>query len=85
MHLKHVLSNSGLRLYEKHVHTNIHSEFEKSIELFDNLGVPYALVVDDESVKSGLMKLRSRDTTLFETIHISDIPNYILSIFKLDI
>lgn len=82
LHLKHVISNSNLRLYDEHIHVNNLSDFEKSIELFDKLGVPYALVVDDESIKSGLIKLRSRDTTLFETIHISDIPNYILSIFK---
>ncbi|KAI8119390.1 hypothetical protein FF38_04535 [Lucilia cuprina] len=82
LHLKHVISKSGLRLYNKSIHTNTQLELQKHLMYFDNLGIPYALVVDDESSKSGLIKLRSRDTTLFETIHISDIPSYLLNIFK---
>ncbi|XP_065358016.1 DNA polymerase subunit gamma-2, mitochondrial [Calliphora vicina] len=82
LHLEHVLSKSGLRLYSTSIHINSQIELEENLIYIDNIGIPYALVVDDESCKSGLIKLRSRDTTLFETIHISDIPNYLLNIFE---
>ncbi|XP_037812056.1 DNA polymerase subunit gamma-2, mitochondrial isoform X1 [Lucilia sericata] len=82
LHLEHVISKSGLRLYNKSIHTNTQLELQKNLIYFDNLGIPYALVVDDKSPKNGLIKLRSRDTTLFETIHISDIPTYLLNIFE---
>ncbi|XP_053678259.1 DNA polymerase subunit gamma-2, mitochondrial [Anopheles nili] len=54
--------------------------FQKQIELLDVIGVPYALVVQDQTLQNGLLKLRSRDTTLCETIHVSDLPKYLLQI-----
>lgn len=40
----------------------------------DQMGVPYCLILGRESLETGLIKLRSRNTTLSEVIHISDIP-----------
>lgn len=48
----------------------------------DAIGVPYSLVIDAESLKTGFMKLRNRDTTLSETIHISYLKDYLPQIFQ---
>lgn len=48
----------------------------------DAIGVPYSLVIDAESLKTGFMKLRNRDTTLSETIHISYLNDYLPQIFQ---
>lgn len=48
----------------------------------DAIGVPYSLVIDSESLRTGFMKLRNRDTTLSETIHISYLKDYLPQIFQ---
>lgn len=47
----------------------------------DSIGVPYCILLDEISLKNGLIKLRNRDTTISETIHLSDVPDYLLKIF----
>lgn len=47
----------------------------------DNIGVPYGILLDEHSLRNGLIKLRNRDTTISETIHLSDVPDYLLKIF----
>uniref|UniRef100_A0A182J9N4 Anticodon-binding domain-containing protein n=1 Tax=Anopheles atroparvus TaxID=41427 RepID=A0A182J9N4_ANOAO len=56
------------------------SDYRKQLAHLDVIGVPYTIVLHDEALKTGLMQLRSRDTTLCETIHISDLPEYLLKI-----
>lgn len=81
LHIEHVLRRSGLRLYDKPLYINFQLHLKNEMMKADKFGIPYAILIDDNSMKTGLMKLRSRDTTLSETIHISDIPNYLLNIF----
>lgn len=47
----------------------------------DTIGIPYGLILDEISLQNGFMKLRSRDTTLSETIHISQLNDYVPKIF----
>lgn len=51
------------------------------IAQMDTMGVPYVLLLSAECFDRGFLKLRSRDTTLCETIHLSDVPNYLVDIF----
>lgn len=81
-HLEHVISRSGLRLYDNFVHASFQAELERILLHSDSVGIPYLLLIDNESTKSGLIRMRSRDTTLFETVHISDIPNYLINSFQ---
>lgn len=48
----------------------------------DAIGVPYSLTLDSDSLKTGFLKLRNRDTTLSETIHISYLNDYLPQIFQ---
>lgn len=53
------------------------AEVDEVCDRMDKFGVPYVLILNAESLKTGMMRLRSRDTTLAETIHLSDIPEYL--------
>lgn len=48
----------------------------------DAIGIPYGLILDEISLQNGFMKLRNRDTTLSETIHISQLNHYVPKIFQ---
>lgn len=41
------------------------------------MGVLFTLVISENTLESGLLQLRSRDTTIKETMHISEIKNFI--------
>lgn len=79
LHIESVLRRAGLRLFDVPICCN--SQMDNELITADSFGIPYAILLDENSIKTGIMKLRSRDTTLSETIHISDIPNYLLNIF----
>lgn len=53
------------------------NSLEDNLSYLDRIGTPYNLILNKESLETGLLKLRSRNTTLSELIHISDIPEYI--------
>lgn len=54
---------------------------QKYLEM-DAIGVPYGIILDENSLETGFMKLRNRDTTLAETIHISYLKDYLPQIFQ---
>ncbi|XP_067437183.1 DNA polymerase subunit gamma-2 [Thunnus thynnus] len=50
---------------------------EKLNAKYDEMGVLFTVVIDDNTMESGLVQVRSRDTTIKETMHISEIKNFI--------
>lgn len=48
----------------------------------DAIGVPYELILEPSTLENGMLKLRNRDTTICETIHLSSLPHYLLKIFQ---
>lgn len=56
-------------------------DFNSRLENFDKIGIPYAIILDETALEAGLFKLRNRNTTLSETIHLSDVTNYLIKIF----
>lgn len=78
-HLRYVLRAAKLA-----VHDNDGSldqlQYDHQIAELDQIGVPYVLVLNAKALHTGLLQLRSRDTTLAETIHLSDLPSYLTKI-----
>lgn len=60
----------------------IQSDLERKFSEMDAIGIPYGLILDETSLENGVMRLRNRDTTICETIHISYLPQYLLQIFR---
>lgn len=69
-------------LNESNSKINNQKELEKRFENFDKIGIPYTIILDDKALEAGLFKLRNRNTTLSETIHLSDVTNYLIKIFR---
>lgn len=61
----------------------IEENCEKQLMSLDQIGIPYVIILDDKALENGLFKLRNRNTTLSEIIHLSNIPNYLIKIFGL--
>lgn len=41
------------------------------------MGVLFTVVIGEKTLESGLLQVRSRDTTVRETMHISEIRNFL--------
>ncbi|KAM9769891.1 DNA polymerase subunit gamma-2 [Menidia menidia] len=52
-----------------------------SVELlntrYDEMGVLFTVVISENTLESGLLQVRSRDTTIKETMHISEIRSFL--------
>lgn len=44
---------------------------------YDQMGVLFTVLISDNTLESGLLQVRSRDTTIKETVHISETRDYI--------
>ncbi|XP_033478929.1 DNA polymerase subunit gamma-2 [Epinephelus lanceolatus] len=44
---------------------------------YDEMGVLFTVVISENTLESGLLQVRSRDTTIKETKHISEIKNFV--------
>ncbi|XP_077426024.1 DNA polymerase subunit gamma-2 isoform X1 [Vanacampus margaritifer] len=44
---------------------------------YDEMGVLFTAVVSENTLESGLLHLRSRDTTIKETMHVSELNNFL--------
>jgi len=62
--------------------TNTDTTREELIHKHDLLGIPYTIIVNEGTLRTGILLLRSRDTTLKEEVHVKDLDNYIGLIFK---
>lgn len=74
-------ANISIINLEKFIFTH-KDDLDREYVNMDSIGVPYGITLEEETLQSGLMKLRNRDTTLCENIHISYIPHYLLKIFQ---
>lgn len=60
------------------VKKSLESQFVRN----DELGIPYTAVLNDMSLKNGIISLRNRDTTLKEQVHIIKLREYMEKILK---
>jgi glycyl-tRNA synthetase (class II) len=58
------------------------NQIEEMLKNYDEVGIPYDILLDEKSLKDGLFQLRNRNTTLSETIHLSDVTDYLVKIFN---
>uniref|UniRef100_A0A182N1E2 Glutamyl-tRNA(Gln) amidotransferase subunit C, mitochondrial n=1 Tax=Anopheles dirus TaxID=7168 RepID=A0A182N1E2_9DIPT len=80
-HLAGVLRAANLSVREC-MQKDDQSDASQQLAQLDRIGVPYALLLHSHTLRTGLLQLRSRDTTLAETIHITDLPHYLAKIIK---
>ena len=57
---------------------DVAGSLENQFNIFDQMGVPYTIIIKESSLDTGLVDVRSRDTTIKEPVHITEIKEYIL-------
>ncbi|XP_022254144.1 DNA polymerase subunit gamma-2, mitochondrial-like isoform X3 [Limulus polyphemus] len=45
---------------------------------FDEMGIPYCIVLSERTLKTGIAGLRNRDTTITEQVHVKEMKNKLL-------
>ncbi|CAL8328962.1 unnamed protein product [Lota lota] len=58
------------------------SSVEKLNTKYDEMGVLFTMVIDENTLESGLLQVRSRDTTLREFKHISEVTGFLLQYIR---
>lgn len=82
-HLANVFRNSGIStLNLRKCYTNCAQMLQKELHQMDRIGVPYCIILEPDTLSTGLMKLRNRDTTISEVIHVTDVPDYLVRILN---
>lgn len=79
--LKDLISLIEFKLHEKEITFITANDIDK--ENLYCLNTPFDLLVNEDLLKNGIMKLRSQKTRLTEEIHLSDIPDYLVNILDL--
>ncbi|XP_076871997.1 DNA polymerase subunit gamma-2 [Brachyhypopomus gauderio] len=54
------------------------TSMERQHARYDEMGVLFAVTISESTLKNGLLQVRSRDTTIRETMHISEIKQFFL-------
>ncbi|XP_063816872.1 DNA polymerase subunit gamma-2, mitochondrial isoform X5 [Pseudophryne corroboree] len=56
----------------------LQTPMEQLFTKYDEMGVMFTVLVSDITLENGLLQLRSRDTTIKETMHISKLRDFLL-------
>ncbi|XP_029706141.1 DNA polymerase subunit gamma-2, mitochondrial [Takifugu rubripes] len=70
------LKEAGVCVWPGHLKTQAAS-LEQMMAKYDEMGVLFTVVVSDGTLENGLLQVRSRDTTIKETVHVSETTSYI--------
>lgn len=49
---------------------------------YDQMGIPYNVLLNENTLKNGIIYLRNRDTTLKEQVHVANLAEYVEKLFK---
>lgn len=55
---------------------------ETQFKQYDQMGVPYTVILNENTLKNGIALLRDRNTTLKEQTHVSNLPVYVEQLFR---
>ncbi|KAK9887681.1 hypothetical protein WA026_000003 [Henosepilachna vigintioctopunctata] len=61
---------------------NVKKTLEAQYRQYDELGIPYTVVLNEATLRDGIAWLRNRDTTLKEQVHVADLVSYVEKIYK---
>ncbi|NP_001081904.1 DNA polymerase subunit gamma-2, mitochondrial precursor [Xenopus laevis] len=56
----------------------LHGSLEQLYTKYDKMGVLFTVLVSESTLENGLLQVRSRDTTLKETIHVSKVKDFLV-------
>ncbi|KAL5019210.1 hypothetical protein ScPMuIL_004932 [Solemya velum] len=68
--------------YLQVLHTQDGQSLETHFNRNDQLGIPFTVVVNDNTLDNGAVSVRNRDTTLKEQVHITQLKDSLLRYFR---
>ncbi|CAI9594839.1 unnamed protein product [Staurois parvus] len=71
------LQGRGISIWPGYLET-LQTPMEQLFTRYDEMGVLFTALVSDVTLQSGLLHLRSRDTTIRETMHISKLSAFLM-------
>ncbi|KAM8945727.1 DNA polymerase subunit gamma-2 [Pelodytes ibericus] len=70
------LRKNGIRVWPGYLETT-HVPMERLFTKYDEMGVLFTVLVSESTLENGLLQLRSRDTTLKESLHVSKVRHFL--------
>ncbi|KAG9350411.1 hypothetical protein JZ751_026771 [Albula glossodonta] len=70
------LLEGGISTWPGYLET-MQSSMEQLITKYDEMGVLFTIMITDNTLENGLVQVRSRDTTIKETMHISEVKMFL--------
>ncbi|XP_052611892.1 DNA polymerase subunit gamma-2, mitochondrial isoform X3 [Peromyscus californicus insignis] len=75
--LRNELLENGISVWPGYLET-VQSSLEQLYSKYDEMSVLFTVLVTETTLESGLIQLRSRDTTMKEMIHISKLKDFLI-------
>ncbi|NXN81506.1 DPOG2 polymerase, partial [Bombycilla garrulus] len=70
------LTENGISVWPGYLET-VHVSLEHLYTKYDEMGVPFMVLITDGTLENGVVQLRSRDTTMKEMMHISRLKDFL--------
>lgn len=80
-HIFKVVQKSGIRM-DPSTNPFQANDLDELILEKDKIGIPFDIIIDGEALHFGLLKLRNRDTTISEIVHISSLSDYLIKMLN---
>ncbi|XP_027729150.1 DNA polymerase subunit gamma-2, mitochondrial isoform X2 [Vombatus ursinus] len=71
------LLESGISVWPGYLET-MQSSMEQLYLKYDEMSIPFTLLITETTLENGLIHLRSRDTTMKELMHISKVKDFLI-------
>ncbi|XP_063265178.1 DNA polymerase subunit gamma-2, mitochondrial isoform X2 [Prinia subflava] len=70
------LTENGISVWPGYLET-VHMSLEHLYTKYDEMSIPFTVLVSDSTLENGVVQLRSRDTTMKEMMHISRLKDFL--------
>ncbi|KAF4801914.1 DNA polymerase subunit gamma-2, mitochondrial [Turdus rufiventris] len=71
------LTENGISVWPGYLET-VHMSLEHLYTKYDEMSIPFMVLISDGTLENGVVQLRSRDTTMKEMMHISRLKDFLI-------
>ncbi|XP_055448377.1 DNA polymerase subunit gamma-2, mitochondrial isoform X1 [Psammomys obesus] len=75
------LRENGVSVWPGYLET-MHSSLEQLFSKYDEMSILFTVLITETTLENGLIQLRSRDTTMKETMHISQLKDFLVKYLR---
>ncbi|XP_038012738.1 DNA polymerase subunit gamma-2, mitochondrial isoform X6 [Motacilla alba alba] len=75
------LTENGISVWPGYLET-VHVSLEHLYTKYDEMSIPFMVLISDGTLENGVVQLRNRDTTMKEMMHISRLKDFLTKLLK---